>query len=454
MARILLRSLTIVVALAAVVSAGASPAASQTDAETSPDAPMSTTDASSGAPWWTNEDGEVKVDLYFVWSSTCPHCREAHPFVESLEDRYPWLRVHWLQVNTDDPAPAELAVDLATSMGAVIQGVPTFMWCGNLVSGYDDDAGMGAAIEKALLECRAELAPTNRPTDDPQPSSPEDDDTVAVPIMGDVDAGTVSLPTFTVLIAAIDAFNPCAFFVLLFLLSLLVHARSRVRMAVVGGTFVLFSGLIYFLFMTAWLNVFIVSENIRGITLAAGLVAVVIAAVNLKDAFGADRGPSLSIPERAKPGLYARMRALVGADRYPAMLAGTVALAIAVNSYELLCTAGLPMAFTRVLTLNELSTGTYYLYLLLYNVVYVIPLLLIVGGFVLALGSRKLQEYEGRSLKLLSGTMMLGLGLILLFAPDALGDPWAAIYVVIGAVAITLVVTVVQRARTRRPLAH
>jgi hypothetical protein len=312
---------------------------------------------------------------------------------------------------------------------------------------------MGAALEESLLECRAELTPTNVPTDTTRPND-DGDATVAVPIMGDVDAGSVSLPTFTVLIAAVDAFNPCAFFVLLFLLSLLVHARSRVRMAIVGGTFVLFSGLIYFLFMTAWLNVFIVTENIRGITLVAGLVAVAIAAVNLKDAFGADRGPSLSIPDRAKPGLYARMRALVGADRYPAMLAGTVALAIAVNSYELLCTAGLPMAFTRVLTLNELSTGTYYLYLVLYNVVYVIPLLLIVGGFVLALGSRKLQEYEGRSLKLLSGTMMLGLGLILLFAPDALGDPWAAIFVVIAAVLITVVVTLVQRLRARRPVAH
>ena len=112
------------------------------------------------------------------------------------------------------------------------------------------------------------------------------------------------------------------------------------------------------------------------------------------------------------------------------------------------------MAFTRVLTLNELSTGTYYLYLVLYNVVYVIPLLLIVGGFVLALGSRKLQAYEGRSLKLLSGTMMLGLGLILLFAPDALGDPWAAIFVVIAAVAITIVVTLVQRTRAGRPVAQ
>lgn len=440
MARIPFRRLAIVMALVAMMLAMAPPASSQTD------------EAPSGGSWWEIDDDEVVLDLYFVWSSTCPHCRKAHPFIESLEAKYPWLRVHWLQVDTADPAPTELAIDMAASIGRVIQGVPTFMWCENLVSGYDNDEGMGAALEESLLECRAGLTPTTDPATAISPSGEDGDDTVAIPIVGDVDAASVSLPTFTVLIAAVDAFNPCAFFVLLFLLSLLVHARSRLRMAIVGGTFVLFSGLIYFLFMTAWLNVFIVTENIRGITLVAGLVAVAIAAVNLKDAFGADGGPSLSIPDRAKPGLYARMRGLVAADRYPAMLAGTVALAIAVNSYELLCTAGLPMAFTRVLTLNDLSTGTYYLYLVLYNVVYVIPLLLIVGGFVLALGSRKLQAYEGRSLKLLSGTMMLGLGLILLFAPDALGDPWAAIFVVIAAVTITSVVTLVQRTRAGRPV--
>jgi hypothetical protein len=132
------------------------------------------------------------------------------------------------------------------------------------------------------------------------------------------------------------------------------------------------------------------------------------------------------------------------------MLAGTIALAIAVNSYELLCTAGLPMAYTHVLTLNDLPTSTYYLYLALYNVVYVVPLLLIVGGFVTALGSRKLQEYEGRALKLMSGTMMGGLGCILVFAPDTLGDPWAAIVVVVAAVIITATVTLIHRHHSGR----
>ena len=93
-----------------------------------------------------------------------------------------------------------------------------------------------------------------------------------MPLIGSVDAKALSLPVLTLVLAGMDAFNPCAFFVLLFLLSLLVHAKSRTRMAIVGGTFVLFSGVVYFVFMAAWLNVFLIAGELRVITFIAGLV--------------------------------------------------------------------------------------------------------------------------------------------------------------------------------------
>jgi hypothetical protein len=120
-----------------------------------------------------------------------------------------------------------------------------------------------------------------------------------------------------------------------------------------------------------------------------------------------------------------------------AVIAGTVVLAVAVNSYELLCTAGLPMVYTRILTLRETDTFVYYLYLVLYNVIYIIPLLVIVLLFVMKLGSRKLGETEGRLLKLMSGMMMLALGLLLLIAPAALNNPAVAIGLLFGALALT-----------------
>jgi hypothetical protein len=242
-----------------------------------------------------------------------------------------------------------------------------------------------------------------------------------------------------VVLAGMDAFNPCAFFVLLFLLSLLVHAKSRTRMAIVGGTFVLFSGLVYFVFMAAWLNVFLIAGELRVITVIAGLLALTVAALNIKDFFWFKEGPSLSIPESAKPGLFKRMRGIVATGSLGPMLASTVLLAIVANSYELLCTAGFPMVYTRVLTLAELETWQYYAWLAVYNVIYVIPLLAIVIVFVKTMGARKLSESEGRILKLVSGFMMLGFGLMLLAAPQWLTNPLASILVLVVAVGTALV---------------
>ncbi|WP_246327430.1 hypothetical protein [Candidatus Competibacter phosphatis] len=139
------------------------------------------------------------------------------------------------------------------------------------------------------------------------------------------------------------------------------------------------------------------------------------------------------------------MRALVGGEKLPSLLMGTIALAIVANSYELLCTAGFPMVYTRALTLNQLSTGAYYGYLALYNLIYVLPLLAIVLVFTWTLGSRKLREGEARVLKLLSGIMMMGLGLLLLVYPEGLSDALTSLLVIAAALALTGVVSVVKK---------
>jgi hypothetical protein len=276
------------------------------------------------------------------------------------------------------------------------------------------------------------------------PPLPKEEETISVPLLGDKRVDDLSLPALTVVIAGCDAFNPCAFFILLSLLSLLIHAHSRWRMLLVGGIFVFFSGLFYFLFMAAWLNVFLLAGHLTAITITAGVLAMLVAAINIKDYFLLKRGVSLSIPDSAKPGLFARMRKLPEATRLAPMLAGTLALAFAANTYELLCTAGFPMVFTRALTLRELPTGTYYGYLVFYNLIYVVPLAMIVLGFTITLGSHKLQDYEGRVLKLLSGVMMLLLGGVIIFAPDLLQNFLASLGILLSAVAITAMVVLLD----------
>jgi len=378
--------------------------------------------ACSAAPVWreTDAQGATVVHLYFFWSQRCPHCLEAQPFVESLAAQHPWLKLHSLEI-IEYPENLRLYQEMARELGQQAQSVPGFFLCGEMSSGFLSVEETGAELLRKAQACRDGKL-TAKPS-------------VSVPGMGQLEAADFSLPALTLIIAGLDAFNPCAFFVLLFLLSLLVHARDRNKMLLVGGVFVFFSGLIYFLFMAAWLNVFLILEELRYVTLGAGIVAVAVALINIKDFFWFKAGVSLTIPDRAKPLLYQRMRNLVAAARWPSVLAGTAALAIVANAYELLCTAGFPMVYTRILTLRGLPALDYYLWLALYNLVYVVPLAVIVAVFTFTLGGRKLQEEEGRLLKLVSGNMMLGLGLTLLFAPQWL-DNLGATALLLGFVAL------------------
>jgi thiol-disulfide isomerase/thioredoxin len=401
----------------------------------------------AASPEWVSEgpDGRSQIVMYYFYSDTCPHCIEARPFVAGLDARE-WIDLRAYEI-TKNREYGLLYRDIAAAIGEQARSVPAFIFCGSMHTGFENAESTGAVLLARLENCRADpeqhlaLLQQGGPT-------PGEVMGVQVPILGLVNPSDWGLPILTLVIAGLDAFNPCAFFVLLFLLSLMVHARSRTRMMLVGGTFVLISGVIYFIFMAAWLNVFLLIGELRTVTLIAGLIAVSLAAINIKDYFWFQSGgPSLSIPESKKPGMYQRMRNLVAARSLSAMLAGTAVLAIAVNSYELLCTAGLPMVYTRILTLREADTFVYYMYLVFYNIIYVIPLLIIVMLFVFRFGSRKLGESEGRLLKLMSGMMMLGLGGVMLAAPMALNNAGVAIGLLGVAVAATWMIHLVMRKR-------
>lgn len=274
---------------------------------------------------------------------------------------------------------------------------------------------------------------------------------ITLPVFGEIDTAKMTLPVLTLVLAGLDGFNPCAFFVLFMLLSILVYAKSRKRMLLIGGTFVFFSGFIYFLFMSAWLNIFLHIGELMVITTTAGMIAVIIAAINIKDFFLFEQGVSLVISENAKPKLFERMRTLLKATSLPSMMIGTIVLAIVANAYELLCTVGFPMVFTRVLTLQNLPLLDYYLYLLAYNVIYVIPLAVIVLTFSITLGAKKLTEWEGRVLKLLSGLMMLFLGLVLLINPALLNNMLLSVGLLVSALSVAMIIIFATKRIKRVP---
>jgi cytochrome c biogenesis protein CcdA/glutaredoxin len=388
----------------------------------------------------TEADGQPQVQLYFFWAHTCPHCARAHPFIEAIPRTRPWVTLHALEL-TRHPENIRLYEAMAAQLGEEAASVPALLFCGEMHVGWESDATTGEFLRQRLDACRARVMAGQPAATAPPPES------LRVPLLGAVDPASLSLPALTLVLAGLDAFNPCAFFVLLFLLSMLAHQKSRRRMLLIGGVFVLVSGLMYFAFMAAWLSVFQLFGHLTWVTLAAGALAVFVGAVNVKDFFLFERGLSLSIPESKKPDIFRRARSILNAENLPAMLAATLFLAVAANFYELLCTAGFPMVFTRMLTLADLSVAQRYLYLAAYNLIYVVPLALIVVAFARTLGARKLTEREGRLLKLLSGLMMLGLGALLLLAPQWISRVGVAFGLMALAVGVTWIAARLTRTR-------
>ena len=409
---------------------------------------------------------DAKIVVYLFWGTGCPHCEKEKRFLAEIKHANPALEIRDYEVLYSSQN-RDLLAALLKAQGTQASGVPITFIGNRVFRGFS--LSTKEAMENMIRECgkqncvdpgellkaaeRRQMAIPSTGGEAGVPETPPaKGQPVDIPFLGPLDARNTSLPVLTLVIAGMDSFNPCAFFVLLSLLGLLVHAQSRNKMLLVGGVFVFFSGFIYFLFMAAWLNLFLVMGNVSAITGIAGGVSLVIAAINIKDFFLFKKGVSLSIPERAKPRLFDRMRKLLRSTSLFSILAGTTVLAIMANSYELLCTAGFPMVFTRVLTLHHLTTASFYLYLVLYNIIYVIPLFIIVLAFTITLGSRKLSEWQGRTLKLVSGTMMLELGGVLLVDPALLNSVVISFSLLLGAAAVSFIVVVLTRMYTVKRL--
>ena len=354
-------------------------------------APPETAPAASGA-------GAPAVLEVFVREG-CPHCADAKVFLAQLARERPALRIVLRPVDRDPQARDEL-IARSRAAGVWPPGVPTFAFNDQVMVGFDDAEHAGRDLIELIERGRA-------------PSSQVDST-----LFGTLSASRLGLPVFTLALGLLDGFNPCAMWVLLFLLSLLVRLRDRKRMALVAGTFVFVSGAVYYAFMAAWLNVFLAVGLSDAVRWALGGLALVIGAVNVKDFVAWGHGPSLSIPDSAKPGLYARMRKVMQAPAMPASLLAVAALAVVVNFVELLCTAGFPALYTAVLAQQQLAAAAYYGYLGLYILGYIADDALMVAVAVFALGSGKLTERTGRWLKVLSGIVMLALGAVMLLRPE------------------------------------
>ncbi len=353
----------------------------------------------------------------------CPYCAAAKTFLDDLQRERPSLHIQYHDVGRDARALARLQT-LAAAQGIRAPGVPAFWVRGELVIGFAGPEITGARITARLdrrtdsdrTESREGACGPQTVTSCSDVTPPSDQ--VATRLFGTLSVRALGLPLFTLALGLLDGFNPCAMWVLLFLLSLLITIQNRAKMAMIAGTFVAVSGLVYFAFMAAWLNVFFLLGMARPTQVALGTIAFLMGAFHIKDGVGLRRGPSLSIPESAKPGLYARMRRIIQAEHVTGAILAVIVLAFLVNAIELLCTAGFPAVYTHILSGHHLPWWKYYGYLALYNVAYMADDMLMVTIAVVTLSRHKLQAREGRWLKLVSGTVMAGLGILLILKPQ------------------------------------
>lgn len=361
--------------------------------------------ATPTAAQWPAAPATPRLEVFV--RADCPYCHAARAFLDRLQAEHPALRITYHEVISDAAARQRLQ-QLARERGVSAVGVPAFLIGDQLTIGWDDEATTGVALRRALGLDAARAPPGATPVPDE----------VDAPIVGRLSATRLGLPLFTLALGLLDGFNPCAMWALLLILALLAGLRDRRRMLLIGGTFVLVGGVLYFAFMAAWLELFLLVGFSRAIQVALGAVAVGVGLVNLKDFVAFGRGPTLGIPESAKSGIYARMRRVVTAEHLGAALLAVAGLSVMVNTVELLCTAGLPTLYTQILGARGLGRPAYYAYLALYNAAYVFDDLLILAIAVTTLSRPTLQERAGRWLKLLSGAVMLLLGLVLIFRPS------------------------------------
>jgi glutaredoxin len=336
----------------------------------------------------------------------CPHCAAAYAYLDSLKADHPEIKIIPLDVYSK-PENMERFIKFNERFGIEQPGVPSFLICDQYLIGFDNGKTSGATIKQMLGLENTPKTTTNTHAFD-------------APIFGTISVEKIGLPIFTIIIGLVDGFNPCAMWVLLVLLSILINLRDRKRILMIAGTFVFISGAVYFIFMAAWLNLFLIIGFSRILQIIVGSLALLIGTVHIKDYFAFKKGFSLSISDSAKPSLYNRIRNIIYAENMLATFVAVVVMAVLVNLIELLCTAGLPALYTQILTLQQLNTFQYYLYLLLYNIAYMFDDALMVGLIVFSMSKQRLEEQQGRWLKLLSGSIILILGALLIFKPSLL----------------------------------
>lgn len=416
---------------------------------------------------------DTDATIYLFWGEDCPYCEIAKPILQEIADENP--RIGYLDFEIyNDLENRSLFMTFASEYGFEPRAVPTIFIGERYWEGFTTDiqrdiesylntcqtsgcTDLGAEIMAGTSLSLTEPTPAPTPTEivttpvpiDPEIETPvesESGQTITLPLIGTVDLSGQSLLVSTLIISFVDGFNPCSLWVLSILLSITLQSKSRKKVLIVGGVFLLTTALLYGLFIAGVFSVLRIISFMRWIQVMVALIALGFALVNIKDYFWYKEGVSFTISDDKKPGIYQRMRGILRhSDSIWQLIGATIVFAAGIALVELSCTAGFPVIWSNILASQNVETVTFVLLLLVYILIYLLDELGIFLVAVFTLRSTKLEEKHGRVLKLIGGVLMLTLAIVMLVDPTVMNDLTGTLIIFGIALAATGLILLVHR---------
>lgn len=359
------------------------------------------------------------VTLLFFWSEGCPHCAMENQYLDQIKQNYPELTINKFEVSKNKENQ-EYLEKLSKEMNFNASGVPITVVGDKHLIGYTrglTDQKIISLIQDAQTSLsNEEICKIDEPCEEDEKKSANK--TINLPLLGQIETKNFSLPVLSVILGSLDGFNPCAMWTLLFLISLLLGMEDKRRMWILGTTFIVASASVYFIFMSAWLNLLLFIGLIASVRILIGLIALGGGAYNVRDfLINKDGGCRVSGDEK-RQAVFERIKKTVYKKSFILSILGIIALAFAVNLVELICSAGLPAVFTQILTMSDLSRWQYYLYILLYIFFFMIDDLFIFIITMITFRLTGITTKYSRFSRLVGGILMLAIGVILIIKPE------------------------------------
>lgn len=396
---------------------------------------------------------EKVINIHLFYGNGCPHCAAEEEFLSDyLKDRTD-VKLYKYEIWYDSHNQ-ELLSKVQKEMGTTNKnGVPFTVIGKKTIVGYADgvtDEQIKDAINYYLnndyrdyageitgkvkkTEVKEDTTKDESKTEDKKENkiekaddtkdSDQTDENVTVPVLGKINAKKVSLPILAVVLGFVDGFNPCAMWILIFLITMLFNMKDRKKMWILGLTFILTSGIVYLMFMLAWLNLATFISKIAFIRLLIAVIALVVGLINVYKYIDSlkkkDEGCDV-VDKKDRKKIMEKIISITHEKKFIIALLGIMVLAASVNIIELMCSIGIPLLFTQILAMNNLSTFSYMIYMFIYIFFFLIDDIVI---FVISMVTLKVTGLSTKYTKyshLIGGIIMLIIGLLLIVKPELL----------------------------------